>query len=134
MKPEQALWRNHLRPALQKIPGLVYERVELRTGASGMPDVVYTYGKTAWIENKVSSAKEGISLARWTKVQRIWARKHVEAGGTVFLCFMTPTEKLIIDPLAVINKQKVSDRGPHILGHWSGPIPPEELKHILRIP
>lgn len=90
MKPEQRLWRHTLRPALVDIRDLMYERIELKTGGSGIPDVMYTYGATGWIENKWSASHAHIDLSGWNTAQRRWAKNHVYAGANLFLFVGTP--------------------------------------------
>jgi len=130
-KPEQLLWRNKLKPALQRVSGLVYERVELRTGASGMPDVVYSKGGTGWIENKISKLQEGIDLRDWRKSQRIWARQHIAAGAKVFLFVGCPHGCYLINPRWTMAANTVSTYGEHILGSWEGAPDPADLARIL---
>lgn len=130
-KPEQLLWRNKLKPALQRVSGLTYDRVELKTGASGMPDVVYSRDGTGWIENKVSDLKEGISLREWRKPQRIWARRHIIAGAKVFLFLGCPHGCYLIDPWWVMTANTVSIHGEHILASWEGLPDPADLARIL---
>ena len=131
VKPEQRLWTSKLRPALDRVAGLVYERVELRTGATGMPDVFYTLRGSGLIENKVSKVLEGISLRDWRKPQRIWARRHTAAGGKVFLFVGCPHGCYLIDPRLVLGAQTVSTYGEHILASWGGPIESSDLARIL---
>lgn len=99
--PEQRIWRNRLKPALDNIRGLVYERVELRTGASGMPDVAYSYGPRGcgWIENKAVAEPDSngfIDLAGWRRDQRDWARRWTSAGARVLLYAGDPLESWVL--------------------------------------
>jgi len=131
--PEQRLWRNRLRPALEKIPGLAYERIELRTGKSGIPDVVYTLGGTGWIENKVSDNKTNISLAEWRQDQRIWTRQHLTAGGSVHLCIGCPDRVVLLDPARCIKEKSIPFDHPAILATWLGSIESIELARLIRL-
>lgn len=134
MKPEQKFWRNTLRPALIRIPGLEYERIELRTGASGMPDVVYTFGATGWIENKWHRKMPGLDLSGWSVAQRAWAKTHVRAGATVFLCVASPGRAALLQVNeALCDLQEVELCGPWVREVFEGRICPKRLAKVLHI-
>lgn len=134
MKPEQKFWRNTLRPALARIPGLEYERVELRTGASGMPDVVYTLGGTGWIENKWHRELPKVDLSGWNPAQRAWARSHTRAGATVFLCVASPGRTVVLQVDDVLcDRQEIELCEPWVREVFEGRICPKRLAEILRV-
>lgn len=136
MKPEQQLWRNKLKPALEQIPGLVYERIELSTSTAGMPDVLYTYNGHGFIELKVSKVlkKYYVSLSNWTIQQRVWAKRHVNAGGKVLLLIEADCNILLVDPKLVWDEAGfLFDMHPSVIKSWLKKIsiPPMELASAL---
>lgn len=119
-KPEQRAWRNRLKPALNRIPGLEYERIELSTGASGMPDLMVSFHGTVFIENKWSSVVDGyLDLTGWAKVQRNWAKRHSKAGTKVLLFIATETENYLIDTEGSYRRERISASDWNILCWWS---------------
>jgi len=130
---EQRLWRGTLRPALADIRDLKYERVELRTGASGMPDVMYTLGGTGWIENKYCPTTDKIALTGWTPAQRRWAKDHIEAGGKVLLFVGTLDGNYFIDPMGVIEEDYIKPSHKAVLARFCGKIDRAKLVEVLRV-
>lgn len=141
MKPEQRFWRNRVRPALIAIPGLEYERVELRTGKSGIPDVYVSHrGTSAWLELKWASVKEEatgtvseIDLSGWAPEQRGWAKRHGRQGAKVFLLVGTSIGHFIINAFPVTAKDSVKILDPAVLWYWAPHrIDPAELSEVIR--
>lgn len=130
--PEQKLWHKYLKPALDRIPGLVYERIELKTGASGMPDVMYSYCGTGFIEMKVCPT-DILNLNKWTGPQRRWAKQHGEAGAKVLLLVGTPGFVTLLDAVKLVKcgMGSYSDS----LWCWCSecPIVPDELQLVLKV-
>ena len=139
MKPEQRFWRNKVQPVFAAMPGVEYERVELRTGRSGMPDVVYTCGYTGWVELKWSTIRPcpmtgihgTINLDGWDSEQRRWARKHCAAGATVLLLIGTSEGSFLIDAFMAINFDEVHITSPAVKAMWPGKIDPADFKQVL---
>jgi len=140
MKPEQRFWRNKVQPAFAAMTGVEYERVELRTGKSGMPDVYYTCKHSGWIELKWSVMKPepldctlgNIDLNGWDTPQRRWAKRHCAAGATVFLLIGTAQGSFLIDASLVVNCDSIHITSKAVVWHWPGKIDPAELKRLLR--
>lgn len=140
MKPEQRYWRNRVQPVFAAITGVEYERVELRTGKSGMPDVYYTCGHSGWIELKWSVLKpdpidgiiHNIDLNGWDTPQRRWARKHCAAGATVFLLVGTAQGSFMIDASLAVNLDEVHITSRAVVWFWPGKINPAEFKRVLK--
>lgn len=130
--PEQKLWHNYLKPALDRIPGLVYERIELKTGASGMPDVMYSYSGTGFIEMKVCPT-DILKLDKWTGTQRRWAKQHGKAGTKVFLLVSTPSFITLINAVEMVGCAMGSYSGS--LWCWANdcPIDSDVLQRFLKV-
>jgi hypothetical protein len=80
VKPESKLYKT-LR---QKNPEPILERIE-NTLANGTPDLYFlANGESGWAELKVSLSASRLRL-RYPPHQRIWTRRHVEAGGLSLL-------------------------------------------------
>jgi hypothetical protein len=140
MKPEQKFWRNRVRPVLGAMTGLAYERVELRTGRCGIPDVMYTAGYTGWIELKwvefkpdnITGVITHINLGQWDIQQRRWTRTHGKLGAVVFLLVGSEYGSWLIDAMKALE---YGDYLPvfsnAILAHWPVKIDQFELKALL---
>ncbi len=83
-----------------------------------MPDVVYTYGGTGFIEMKVSGHPVDISLLKWTSAQRSWAKRHNIAGGKVWLIIKFADGVVLVDTEKVIDSLAVSIDHKGIAAHW----------------
>lgn len=138
MTPEQSLWHNRLRPTLDRVRGLAYDRLENRVSA-GVPDVVYSYRGTGWIENKVSTSTSTgrIGLSGWRQSQRNWTARHVECGARVFLCVACPDAVFLIraadtmDECPIWMHQTIERCHPSVVARWPDRIDALELAHYL---
>lgn len=97
MRKEALFYKNRVKPVLDRIPGIEYERVELKTGKAGMPDIVYSHGGTGWIEMKWNDTTDYIDLSKWTRPQRRFAARYPR----VLLFVGNPDVTYIIDPTKV---------------------------------
>lgn len=84
MKPEKRLYEYRVKPVLQSIADLEFDRIETGKVTVGVPDIIYTRGGTGFIELKI-----GDTLKGWSSRQRRWARRHVECGARVWLILAT---------------------------------------------
>ena len=111
MKPERKFWRSDVQPALKAISGLQYNRIELKTGAPGIPDVTYSLDGTGWIELKVMPTNvlypRSIDLLNWEPEQRAWAKRHQQAGAKVWLMVKAGVNVALIDPLKCYDLESV---------------------------
>ena len=80
---ERDFW-NFLRPKIQAVPGLLYDRIESHM-VPGIPDITYSHnGHHGWIELKVFNDKRD----HFTQVQRDWLKKRKLKAGNVWLFVM----------------------------------------------
>lgn len=109
-KPEQKFWRNEVRPALQRITALNYERMELRLGKAGFPDVFFNYHGPGVIELKVSTneADNVWDLSEWTEEQRGWAKRFCHSGMRGFLMVRGPSGVVMANVNHVIDHSEVT--------------------------
>ena len=116
MKPEQAFWNNDLRPLFQSVRGLFYERVELRTGQAGFPDLVYCYKnqRVGAIELK-ARMKEYWDLSTWTQEQRAWAQRFTTPNFPVLLLIKGAAGVAAFKAVDVIQEKRVEDGDPRTL-------------------
>ena len=81
MIKESSLWR-WIKPLPEVVgPKLFLQRIESGLTDAGIPDVFMSYnGIQCWIELKSWSS---LSLA-----QKIWAKKYIKAGGTIYVLYI----------------------------------------------
>lgn len=86
-KLERNFWRNGLKPKLDSVPGMFYDRVETGSTATSVPDIAYTYkGHHGWIELKAAeSAENSVNLSHFTSGQRRFLRDRGAEGGYCWL-------------------------------------------------
>lgn len=97
MKPEQKMWNDVKKKALDKIVGVRFERIEPFVG-SGIPDVTFTYnGHHGWIELKVCEYLKKANMdpkqvhlgspitINWRPDQRKWLYDRDRMGGNCWL-------------------------------------------------
>lgn len=122
MKPERQLWVRELQPALKAIAGLVYNRIELKTGDPGIPDVMYSLNGTGWIELKDTRSKTpwppSIDLSGWEPEQRAWAKRHRRSGAKVWLMVRAGAIVALIDPITCYDLDQV-DWSDHLAVRWT---------------
>lgn len=137
-KPEQAVWRDRLKPVLDSTVGLIYERIELRTGRAGIPDVMYSCNGTGWIELKAAeldSTGRNIDLSGWTTEQRSFARRHHTKGAKVWLLIGSRAGTVwLIDAPMVVDMQFVNKDDCSVRATWQGAPDRHELRAWLACP
>jgi len=136
MKPEQKFWRNRVRPLFGAMTGVAYERVELRTGRCGMPDVMYTAGYTGWIELKWVEFKSNeithINLSQWDVQQRRWTKTHGKLGAVVLLLVGSEHGSFLIDAVKALEYGDwFPVNRPGMLRHWPVKIDIDDFKALL---
>lgn len=128
MKPEQRVWHYGLKPALDKVPRLEYERIELRTGSNGTPDVYLSCGGSIWIENKYS---DDLNLAGWRKGQRSWAKRHGRCGANIWLFIGGKGGYFLVAPELCWDLGRLPLDHPAIKAHWPRSVDHRELINVL---
>lgn len=120
MKPEQKVWKR-LRPILQGVPGLKYERVESGVSGNGVPDVYCAQkGRGAfWFELKADTTEDSTELrfpateSGWRHTQRRWAADswardvpvYLVVGKGSVLYFMDTRDITDLDRINVHDKR-----------------------------
>lgn len=131
MKPEQRVWHYGLKPALDKVPRLEYERIELRTGSNGTPDVYLSYGGSVWIENKYNGAKDYLDLSGWRKGQRSWAKRHMGCGANTWLFIGGKGGYFLVAPELCWDLGRLPLDHPSVKARWPSSIDHRELISVL---
>lgn len=97
-RPEAKLWRS-LRPKLQQVPDLDFDRIETGSTSKNVPDVAYTrHGHHGWIELKAVEPRDGyVNIKHFTAGQRRFLVERGRKAGHCFLlvragakCFLIP--------------------------------------------
>lgn len=136
IKPEQKVWRYGLKPALDKVPRLEYERIELRTGSNGTPDVYISFNGSIWVENKHVVPKnirgvDTLDLRGWRKGQRSWAKRHMGCGANTWLFLGGKGGYFLAAPELCWDLDILPLDHAAIRGRWMRQVDPRELIDIL---
>lgn len=136
---EQKFWNNSVRPLLKSIQGLRYERIELKTGVPGVPDIYYSYHGGGWIELKATETRDlnpdYIDLRGWTVDQREWAVNHIESGAIVWLMIKVNQRVAMIYPPQCNTENTIKWDHPAVrlvFDHPAKDAGREALKKLLR--
>lgn len=96
--PESRFYQNRVKPVLDKIPHIKYERVESKAGKGGFPDIIYSLNGTGFIELKWSTTENPLDLTIWTVNQRRFATRY----NRVWLMVGTPERTYLLDPVQLL--------------------------------
>lgn len=115
MKPEQKVWKR-LRPILQGVPGLKYERVESGVSGNGVPDVYCAQkGRGAfWFELKADTTTDATEIrfpateSGWRHTQRRWAADSWARGVPVYLVVGKGPALYVMDTREVADLDRLS--------------------------
>ena len=115
---EQKFYKRLRDTVFCRIPGFLWDRVENREHATGMPDIAYSYaGHHGWIELK-SVENKGVRLLDPMQMQ--WLKDRGNAGGGNCLALMQ------IGPLFVLQDHLGND-----LEYWHDKIEAQKLAVFL---
>mgnify|MGYP001773131483 CR=1 FL=1 len=133
-KLERNFWRNGLKPRLEAIPGMFYDRIETGSTASSVPDVAYTYnGHHGWIELKAVESKDGsVDLSHYTPGQRRWLFNRGEAAGYCWLMIRVDSMVYVVHwsnvrniPTGAMTIKALKEQSLFV---WSGGVSTKDIK------
>ena len=87
MKPETKYWRTRVKPALDAMKNILYNRIESGTTSGGIPDLSYSYPSGhGWIELKIGYAKgDRLYTPTMTPIQTNWLKTRGDLAGKVYI-------------------------------------------------
>lgn len=142
-KLERQFWRNGLKPKLEAMPGMEFDRIETGTTAKSVPDVFYSYralnraGHHGWIELKACEIDDNdcVDLGHFTPGQRRWLKNHGEIGESCFLMIRADSQVFLISWERVASVPRGKAKIKHLkelsTGYWDRGIKIKDLKELL---
>lgn len=142
-KLEQNFWRNGLKPKLDSLPGMHYDRIETGGTSKSVPDVAYSYkplhraGHHGWIELKACAIERDdvVDLGHFTSGQRRFLMNRGEVGDNCFLMVRADFQVFLIpwDHIKDIPYGKVKLKLLRGISdcYWSTGIKVKDLKEFL---
>lgn len=87
MKPETKYWRTRVKPALDAMKNILYNRIESGTTSRGIPDLSYSCPSGhGWIELKIGHVKgDRLYTPTMTAVQANWLKTRGDLAGKVYI-------------------------------------------------
>jgi hypothetical protein len=87
MKPETRYWRTRVKPALDAMENILYNRIESGTTSGGIPDLSYSCPSGhGWIELKIGHVKgDRLCTPTMTPVQANWLKTRGDLAGKVYI-------------------------------------------------
>lgn len=87
MKPETKYWRSKVKPALDAMKNILYNRVESGATSGGIPDLSYSCPTGhGWIELKMGHAKgDRLHTPTMTPIQANWLKTRGDLAGKVYI-------------------------------------------------